>query len=66
MMSKDTFKRYSKTWTDFIQEQGITAENPPDKEDFLEYISKKKEIGHGFNTLAPLPGGSLPWPWETR
>ena len=50
-MSKDTFKRYSKTWTDFIQEQGITAENPPDKEDFLEYISKKKEIGHGFNTL---------------
>ena len=50
-MSKDTFNRYSKTWLDFIQEQGITAQKKPDQEDFLEYFSKKKAKGHGFNTL---------------
>ena len=50
-MQENTRKRYSKTWLDFVQLQGITADNPPTQDDFMDFFVQKKNGGHGYNTL---------------
>ena len=50
-MSGGTFKKYQKTWYDFIAFAGITGSKFPTEEDFMEFLIKRHDEGIGFNSL---------------
>ena len=50
-MLKSTREKYSKTWLDFIDIQGITHEKEPVEQDFLDWFERSKASGHGYATL---------------
>lgn len=46
-----TRKKYVKTWLNFINAHGITRDNEPVEEDFLDWFANRKSIGMTLSTL---------------
>ena len=46
-----TRKKYVKTWLNFINAHGITRDNEPVEEDFLDWFANRKSIGMTLGTL---------------
>ena len=51
MKEETTRKKYVKTWLNFINAHGITRDNEPVEEDFLDWFANRKSIGMTLGTL---------------
>ena len=50
-MAKSTRDKYAKTWHNFIEIQGVTAEKQPVEQDFLDWFERRKAEGIVYATL---------------
>ena len=50
-MEKSTRDKYSKTWLNFINAHGITCDNEPVEEHFLDWFANRKSYGMCLSTL---------------
>ena len=53
-MSEASFKKYKKTWLQFLAEENITESKAPTEKDVDNFLKRKKSTGSNFNTLKSI------------
>ena len=53
-MSEESFKKYKKTWLQFVAEEEISETKEPTEKDLDNFLKRKKATGSNFATLKSL------------